>query len=141
MEPHDVIMISDDSGDEDDHDHDPATKRFDAEVRRLKEELRQQAALMEVMCNEIHYFREEAAWLTKESELQRTNARRAVVLSNRGPCPVCLVPLDVTGKALGVISPCGHAYHAECANGWFATKEGKPNCPTCRGDAVAMMEL
>lgn len=45
-------------------------------------------------------------------------------------CPVCLVDLALDDEVVG-LNQCGHVFHAQCLEGWFAASP-KRCCPLCR---------
>lgn len=44
-------------------------------------------------------------------------------------CPICLIDYE-EGEELREL-PCGHLYHPQCIDSWFAKKK---NCPYCKQD-------
>jgi hypothetical protein len=52
------------------------------------------------------------------------------VQENEGGCAICQDDM-VAGNEIRIITVCGHKFHKECIDTWFARNV---RCPTCRHD-------
>ncbi|KAH7429271.1 hypothetical protein KP509_09G039400 [Ceratopteris richardii] len=59
------------------------------------------------------------------------DARMLSGVDEGSECAVCLSTLHENDE-LHILSPCNHAFHADCIREWIASNLSSGRCPTCR---------